>query len=192
LPLAFNTTLATIPAGVPYLFAPPGRIAKWQDALAESGRPRIGIAWAGNPMFRNDDTRSVGLAPLLSVLSMPGMDFYGLQKDMREGDRERLAACPNLVHLGDALTDFADTAAVIAGLDLVISSDTSVAHLAAALGKPTWILLQRVADWRWLTDREDSPWYPTARLFRQREAGDWVSVVARVKDELDQYAWSPI
>ncbi|HLH97399.1 MAG TPA: tetratricopeptide repeat protein [Xanthobacteraceae bacterium] len=192
LPLAFKTTVVTIPATVPYLSVPDQRVTRWNGALAETGRLRVGVVWAGNPMFKNDQTRSVGLGPLLPLLSLPAIDFYSLQKDMRSGDRERLAACAGVMHLGDALADFADTAAVIGALDLVISSDTSVAHLAGALGKPTWILLQHVADWRWLIGREDSPWYPSARLFRQPKDGDWESVVRRVKNELDQYTREPM
>jgi tetratricopeptide (TPR) repeat protein len=187
LPLAFRTTFETIPAEVPYLSAPQTRMMKWRQALAPRSRPRVGVVWAGNPMFRNDQTRSVGLSAFLPLLSTAGIDFYSMQKDLREGDRERLATCPGLVHLGDQLADFADTAAVIESLDLVISSDTSVAHLAGALGKPTWILLQRIGDWRWLIGREDSPWYPSVRLFRQTEIGRWDSVISRVRDELGRW-----
>jgi tetratricopeptide (TPR) repeat protein len=192
LPLAFKTTAITVPATVPYLSAPQERIEKWQGALAHTGRPRVGIVWAGNPAFTYDQTRSVGLTPLLPLLATPGIDFYSLQKDLRNGDRQRLASFPSVMHLGDSLADFADTAAVIAALDVVISSDTAIAHLAGALGKPTWILLQHVADWRWLTDREDSPWYPRARLIRQPQAGDWDSVINRVKNGLDQYSLPPM
>jgi ADP-heptose:LPS heptosyltransferase len=118
------------------------------------------------------------------LLSLAGIEFLSLQKDLRDGDRDILRSNPHVMHLGDAMEDFSDTAAVISLVDLVITSDTSVAHLAGALGKPVWVLLQYVADWRWLLDRSDSPWYPTARLFRQPEIDDWESVIRRVKDEL--------
>jgi ADP-heptose:LPS heptosyltransferase len=121
------------------------------------------------------------------LLSAEGVEFLSLQKDLRPGDREALQAHPQLTHLGDAIEDFDDTAAIISLLDLVIGSDTSVVHLAGALGKPIWILLQYAADWRWLTGRSDSPWYPTARLFRQPQRGDWSSVIEIVKAELARY-----
>jgi tetratricopeptide (TPR) repeat protein len=186
-PLALNTIMTTIPATVPYLSVPQEQVAKWRPALPSTSRRRVGFAWAGNPMFKGDQTRSVGLAPFLPLLTTAGIDFVSLQKDLRDGDRELLATCPGVTHLGDAIADFADTAAIMASLDLVISTDTSVAHLAGALGKPVWILLQHVADWRWLLDRTDSPWYPTARLFRQPEDGDWDSVVRRMRDELQAF-----
>jgi tetratricopeptide (TPR) repeat protein len=184
LPLAFGTRLETIPPAVPYLSAAEERAAKWQARLTGSG-PRIGIAWAGNPGFRGDATRSIGLARLAPLLATPGVAFFGLQKDLRAGDRDFLQSQPALVHLGDAIEDFEDTAAIVSLLDLVISSDTSIVHLAGALSKPVWILLQCAADWRWLTDRADNPWYPTARLFRQPAVDDWESVVQQVGGELE-------
>ena len=129
---------------------------------------KVGIDWAGNPTFRHDRARSIGLARMLPLLAQSGVQFFSLQKDLREGDAEILRSRPGLdERSAPRLESFADTAAIISQLDLVISSDTSVVHLAGALGKPVWILLQRVPDWRWLLDRDDSPWYPTARLFRQ-------------------------
>jgi tetratricopeptide (TPR) repeat protein len=184
LPLAFKTRLATIPATVPYLSASEDRVSKWKQRLPESGARRIGIAWAGNPNFKGDQTRSIGLAGLSPLLSLAGLELVALQRDLRDGDRDILQSHPRVTHLGDALEDFGDTAAVVSAVDLVVSSDTAVAHLAGALGKPVWVLLQHVADWRWLLDRQDSPWYPTARLFRQPKIGDWESVVRQVRDEL--------
>jgi tetratricopeptide (TPR) repeat protein len=184
LPLAFETRPETIPATVPYLSASEDRVRKWRQRLPQTEARRIGIAWAGNPNFKGDQTRSLGLARLAPLLSVPGATFFGLQRDLRDGDREILGNNSQITHLGDAIEDFDDTAAIMACLDLVISSDTSVAHLAGALGKPVWVLLQYAADWRWLRDRPDSPWYPTARLFRQPELGDWESVVGQVKDAL--------
>ncbi len=184
LPLAFKTRLGTIPAAIPYLSAPDERVAKWRQRLAERRGRRIGIAWAGNPNFKGDQTRSPGLARILPLLAPDGVELLALQKDLREGDREILQGHRQVLTLGDAIEDFADTAAIMSLVDLVISSDTSVAHLAGALGKPVWVLLQHVADWRWLLGRTDSPWYPTARLFRQPKNGDWESVIRQVTDAL--------
>ena len=184
LPLAFKTRLDTIPTAIPYLSAPEDRIIKWKQRLPQSGMRRIGIAWAGNPNFKGDQTRSIGLARFSPLLSLPGIAFLSLQKDLRDGDRDILRNNSHVIHLGDAIADFGDTAAIMSLLDLVITSDTSVAHLAGALGKPVWVLLQYVADWRWLLDRSDSPWYPAARLFRQPEIDDWESVIGQVKDAL--------
>jgi len=127
---------------------------------------KVGIAWAGNPNFGKDSNRSILLKNILLVLPVMGPTFYSIQKDLRDGDREILNANSQLVHLGDAIDDCQDTAAIMMSLDLVLSSDTSVVNLAGALGVPTWVLLSRNPDWRWLLDRSDSPWYPTARLFR--------------------------
>jgi tetratricopeptide (TPR) repeat protein len=184
LPLAFKTRLETIPAAIPYLSAPEDRLIEWRRRLPETGMRRIGIAWAGNPAFKGDQTRSIGLACFSPLLSVAGIEFLGLQRDLRDGDREILRNNSRVKHVGDAIEDFADTAAIMSSLDLVISSDTSVAHLAGALGRPVWVLLQYAADWRWLLDRSDSPWYPTARLFRQPAIDDWESVIRQVKDEL--------
>ena len=180
MPHAFGTTLATIPAAVPYLSAAPGRIAAWRDRLAAVPAPRIGLAWAGNPQHTNDAHRSIALSALLPALADAPASIVTLQKELRPGDAELLAQHPGITQLGDELITFDDTAAAIAALDLVITVDTSIAHLAGALGKPVWILLPFVPDWRWLLDRDDSPWYPTARLFRQSRRGDWADVIARV------------
>ena len=188
LPLAFKTRLDTIPATVPYVSASEDRIVKWKQRLPPSGKRRIGIAWAGNPAFSGDRTRSIGLPRFSPLLSVAGVELYSIQRDLRDGDRDILRSHPDVVQLGDAIEDFDDTAAIISLLDLVISSDTSVVHLAGAMGKPVWILLQYAADWRWLLGRDDSPWYPTARLFRQPAIDDWEGVVARVMQEL--LAWA--
>jgi tetratricopeptide (TPR) repeat protein len=187
LPLAFATTLETMPAAVPYLGAPADRVAAWQTRLPsrEPGKPRIGLAWAGNPRHKNDRNRSLTLCALAPVLAMPGIAFVSLQKEPREADRPTLDHSPNLLDITAELRDFADTAAVISLLDLVITADTAIAHLAGALGKPVWIFLPVQVDWRWLLDREDSPWYPTARLFRQTRIGEWDSVIARVRQKLE-------
>ena len=184
LPLAFKTRLDTIPSATPYLSVAEERLAKWRARLPQSSKRRVGVVWAGSQKFRGDQTRSIGLARLAALLAAPGIEFFGLQKDLRPGDRESMQAYPQLTHLGDAIEDFDDTAAIISLLDLVISSDTSVVHLVGALGKPIWILLQYAPDWRWLQARSDNPWYPTARLFRQPTPGDWSSVIEAVKAEL--------
>ncbi|HVY57720.1 MAG TPA: tetratricopeptide repeat protein [Xanthobacteraceae bacterium] len=188
LPRVLATELHGIPASVPYLSAPPARIAQWRARLPETSRPRVGLVWTGNPWHADDRNRSLAFAQLAPLLSVAGIEFISLQKDVREPDRAVLASAANVRDLGHALADFADTAAVIASLDLVVCVDTAVAHLAGAMAKPVWILLPFVPDWRWLLDREDSPWYPTARLFRQPGIGDWDSVIARVREELTCWA----
>jgi tetratricopeptide (TPR) repeat protein len=188
LPLAFGTTLATVPAQVPYLQVPVERAADWRDRLPGTGRPRVGLVWSGKPTHKNDHNRSIALHRLAPLLSLSGIDFVSLQREYREADMAALAASRNLRRLDAALADFADTAAVVEAVDLVITVDTAVAHLAGALGKPVWILVSSIQDWRWLLQREDSPWYPTARLFRQPEIGDWDSVIGRLARELAAFA----
>jgi tetratricopeptide (TPR) repeat protein len=186
LPLAFKTRLETIPAEVPYLSAHPDDVEKWRPRLLASSGPRIGLVWAGNPKLANDPQRSLSLQSMLPVVSSPGAQFFSLQKDLRKGDREVLQRNARIHALGPDLGTFADTAAVVSMLDLVISVDTSVAHLAGALGKPVWLLLPFVREWRWLLERDDSPWYPSARLFRQSRDGDWNGVLERVARELSR------
>lgn len=182
LPLAFGTTLDTIPARVPYLHADAARIETWRKRLgpsAKTTRPRIGLVWCGNPQHKNDRNRSVPLSALLPLLEGDAQ-WVSLQQEIPAGDAELLARHTALRHFGPQLKDFGDTAALTALMDLVIAVDTSVAHLAGAMGKPVWILLPFNADWRWLRRRHDSPWYPGARLFRQPAIGDWTSVVNKL------------
>jgi hypothetical protein len=188
LPLAFGTELDTIPADVPYIAAPEERVVKWRDRLGPPTSPRVGIAWAGSPTNRNDRNRSIALRHLLSILALPGVEIVSIQKEIGENDREPLRGNAHITHVGDELADFADTAAVISQLDLVVSVDTAVAHLAGAMARPVWLLVPFAPDFRWLLDREDSPWYPTARLFRQPSIGDWESVLARLRRELVTWA----
>ena len=183
LALAFGTTLATIPAAVPYLRAPPGHVERWRARLGPRSRPRVGLAWSGSTTLRNDRNRSIPLA-LLAPLRLLPIDFFALQKDVRPGDADALRSGPPIAAYGDELADFRDTAALVELMDLVISVDTAVAHLAGAMAKPAWVLLPWSPDWRWLLDRTDSPWYPTARLLRQSQPGDWEGVVARLAREL--------
>jgi hypothetical protein len=188
LPLAFKTELASVPAEIPYLAAPAARVEKWRARIDAFARPRIALAWSGNPAHANDRNRSIPLARLATLWSLAGPSFISVQRDVRDGDAGVLAGAARLVHLGDELSDFADTAAVLALADLVISVDSAVAHLAGAMGRPVWILLPFSPDWRWMLARADSPWYPTARLFRQPAIGDWESVVSRVRDQLARAA----
>jgi hypothetical protein len=190
LPFAFHTTLQTVPADVPYLKADPASVRAWNAQLearwSGAGRlPRIGVVWAGSPGHANDRARSISLDTFRPLLDRRAQ-FINLNRRIMATDADTLDAhsvwCP-----GDLLVDFAQTAALIEKLDLVITVDTSVAHLAGALGKPVWILLGVPTDFRWMLEREDSPWYPTARLFRQTARGDWNELVRRVGAALDDW-----
>jgi tetratricopeptide (TPR) repeat protein len=183
LPLAFRTDLTSIPAAIPYIRSDPARVAAWHARLGASDRPRVGIVWRGSTALKYD-RRSMNLAQMLPLVR-EGVDWISLQKEVSEEDVAVLASRPEIRHFGDELRDFADTAALIELTDLVVTIDTSVANLAGAMGKAVWILLPyNPHDWRWMLDREDSIWYPTARLFRQPTAGDWVGVIDRVKNQL--------
>jgi len=182
LPYCFRTRLESIPNQIPYLVADPGRVASWAQLykeLPQKGK-RVGLVWQGNPNHRNDRNRSLPIAVLGSLLDLPGFQFLGLQKGPTP-----IASPDGVFDLAPLLVDFGETAAAIEGLDLVVSVDTAVAHLAGALGKPVWTLLPYAPDWRWLLHREDSPWYPTMRLFRQPIPGDWNSVIREVRRELN-------
>ena len=184
LPLAFGTTLDSIPRDVPYLRALPERVERWRELLRSHARPWIGLAWSGNPAQANDRNRSMPLAAL-APLAKAGGTRFNLQKDVREPDRPALAPLGIVDHAAQ-VADFADTAAMLELMDVVVSVDTSVAHLAGAMARPLVVMLCHNADWRWLTDRNDSPWYPTARLVRQPTPGDWDGVVAQVVRELSR------
>ncbi|MDH5254677.1 MAG: tetratricopeptide repeat-containing glycosyltransferase family protein [Gammaproteobacteria bacterium] len=184
LPLACGTTLETVPATVPYLAPPERERALWRQRLGERTRRRVGLAWAGSQgNTAAMRLRCIPLGLLLDRLD-PGVEWHSLQKEYRSGDLELLAADGRIRDHAKALTDFTATAGLIDQLDLVITVDTAVAHLAGAMAKPVWLLLQFAADYRWLQDREDSPWYPTMRLFRQPASGDWGSVLGAVADAL--------
>ena len=187
LPLAFNTRLETIPAQTSYLPPPrEERLQAWETRLLKLAgardRLRVGLVWSGSRTHRNDHNRSTSLRALSRILDVDA-DFVSLQKDVRDGDRPDLERS-NIIDWTAELTDFADTAALMKCLDLVVTVDTSVAHLAGAQGCPTWILLPWTPDYRWLLERDDSPWYPTVRLFRQDETRDYASVLDRVRGEL--------
>jgi tetratricopeptide (TPR) repeat protein len=191
LPLAFGTRLETIPSTTLYLRASPQALVNWDARLASrKHRARIGLAWSGNPGHLKDHNRSIRLSSLVSLLDI-NATFVSLQQDVRPEDATVLGNQSDLLHFGNELETFADTAALISTLDLVISVDTSVAHLAGALAKPVWVMLPFIADWRWLLDREDSPWYPTVRLFRQDETRAWDSVIARVRTALHDFLRCP-
>jgi tetratricopeptide (TPR) repeat protein len=180
LPYAFGTDLASIPVENAYLRADPVREARWASRVGPNGNLKIGLVWAGNPSHPRDRHRSMPLATLAPLGKLGGAQFFALQKGPREDEAKTSPPGLSLVNLGPELVDFRDTAAVISQLDLVLCVDTAVAHLAGALGKPVWLMLPKAADWRWLKEREDSPWYPTMRLFRQRDHGDWGDVIERV------------
>ena len=183
LPLAFGTDLNTIPAKVPYVHPDPALVQVWKQRL-QGNALRIGLAWAGDPKQVNDLRRSMSLEQLAPLTHLASTTFYSLQMGPPAEQLKQLSSRVRLVDLQDEQKDFADTAAIVANLDLVISVDTAVAHLAGAMGTPVWVLLHKSSDWRWLLDREDSPWYPTARLFRQSTLGNWPEVVGRVHGEL--------
>jgi hypothetical protein len=180
LALAFRTELASIPAPIPYLRVPADRVGLWQRQLGPRTGRRIGIAWSGNAAYSRDDQRSMPLASLQPLLERTENDFHVVQTEIRPADRLVLLRQPHVRDHSERLADFADTAVLLRELDLLIAVDTSVAHLAGALGVPVWLMVPAEADWRWLSGRDDSPWYPTLRLFRQREEGNWAEVVQRV------------
>src|ERR1700694_1305780 len=180
--MTFTARSAARPAEIPYVSADPERIARWRPRLEAFGGPRVGLVWAGNAAHANDRNRSVPLALLRALWGADTARVVSLQRDLRAGDAEMLAAA--VLQPGPELADFDDTAAVLAGCDLLVTVDTSVAHLAGAMGRPVWLLLPFSCDWRWTAASERSPWSPPPRLYRQPQAGDWESVVARVASEL--------
>jgi len=184
LPLALNIKLATIPSASPYLWNDPAKVAAWEDRLGAKAKPRIGLFWSGSGNQRAD-RRSVPLEELVRRLSTR-FQFVSLQRDVSEPEAKLLGARPDVLHFGAELHDFSDTGALCECMDLVITIDTSVAHLSGALGKRTLILLGQNPDWRWLMNREDSPWYPTVSLFRQGASSTWGETLARVFTELEQ------
>jgi hypothetical protein len=183
LPLLCRTSLATIPGGVPYLRADPDAAAAWRARIGASVGRKIGLAWQGNPDYLLDRLRSISPARLRMLDGARDAVFVSLQLP-----RPAVTPPVPLIDPTDELADFADTAALMAALDLIITVDTSVAHLAGALGRPVWLLNRFNTDWRWLMERDDSPWYPTMRIFRQSTPGDWDGVLAAVRAALDDSA----
>ena len=185
LPGVFGTELASIPADIPYLRADSARSDRWAGRLTAAGKLKVGLVWAGNPTHARDRLRSMSLGQLAPLLKIDGARFYSLQKGPAAAQIETLhLSDDDLVNLGPVLDDFSDAAAVLSEMDLVVCVDTAIAHLAGALGKTVWLLVPQFADFRWLEGREDSPWYPTMRLFRQSRRGEWDDVVERVTTAL--------
>ena len=190
LPLMFQTTVDHIPGPSPYLTADPARVAAWgRTPGPRYGARASGLAWTGRPTHPNDMRRSISLERLLPLLDVYDGQFIALQKPIPARDEPIMSRFPGLTDLSGALTDFAETAALITNLDLVITIDSAVGHLAGALGKPAWVLLAKAADWRWMLRRADTPWYPTLRLFRQGTPGAWDAVIAEVTAALRAKAW---
>jgi tetratricopeptide (TPR) repeat protein len=183
LPALFGTQLDSIPAQIPYLQADPARLARARDLLPQDGFFKVGVVWGGSRGHQNDANRSIPAEMLAPLADIPGVRFYALQLGEAASEAARVPAL-ELTDLSQGIGDFSDTAALAAQLDLILTVDTSVAHLCGGLGLPVWVMLPFVPDWRWLLEREDSPWYPTLRLFRQQAPGAWEGVVLRVRDEL--------
>jgi hypothetical protein len=182
LPLAFKTTIETVPHAAQYLNADRARVAERRALLHDVGRPRVGLVWSGNPNNTIDPRRKIRLADLAASLPRE-FQYFSLQKDVRPEDRAALEENA-FIRPFDNTLDFVDTAALCECMDVVVTVDTSVAHLSAALGQRTWILLPFLPDWRWMREREDTPWYPSAKLYRQKVAGEWGEVFARVAADL--------
>lgn len=181
LPRAFGTDLVSIPAAIPYLAPDKGDRNRWRDRLAGEEGLKVGLVWAGNPRHRNDRNRSLPPDALRPLLAVEGVRFFSLQTGDARAELARLPAdrtAGGVTDLVETVRDFADTAAILANLDLLIAVDTAIVHLAGALGVPAWLLLPYAPDWRWLLDRADSPWYPSLRLFRQPRPGDWTTTLA--------------
>ncbi len=183
LPLAFKTNINTIPASVPYLSGNSENITRLKTRLGDKRNLRIGLVWSGSMNHKNDQNRSLLLSTLLQHFPRK-YQYVSLQKEIRDEDIKTLQSRPDILQFNDELNDFSDTAALCMLMDVIISVDTSVAHLAGALGKHVWILLPYIPDWRWLLDRNDSPWYPTAKLYRQEKIGDWAGVLEIIKSDL--------
>lgn len=188
LPTRFATRLETIPGQIPYLTAPTERLDAWRSRLGVSTRRRVGVVWSGNARHANDRNRSLTLAQVRQAAAIAGheVEFFSLQKETRAADEAVMHEWEGLRHFGPQLRDFGDTAALVMLMDLVISVDTSVAHLTGALGRPLSLLLPYAPDWRWLVGRTDSPWYSTAKLYRQHVAGDWSAPLAQAMAEIAQ------
>jgi hypothetical protein len=186
LPLAMKTEPDQVPAQIPYLSADDAHLAKWSVRLGGLAKPRVAIAWSGNPKHDNDRNRSIPFDRFAPLFAVPA-SFVSIQHDVRSEDTATLAGESRVTHIAGELDDFSDTAAVLALCDLVIAVDTAAAHLAGAMGRPVWVLVPFAPDWRWTLDGETTPWYPTARLFRQTSLDDWDSVIARVAAELARF-----
>lgn len=185
LPMAMGLKLTDLPGTIPYLSTDPERLAVWRKRLAKVEGLKVALVWAGRPTHLNDANRSMTLAHL-APLAQDGVTFLSIQKGPREGEALQPPPGMKVISLSDQIKDFDDTAAILSIADLLISVDSSPVHLAGALGRPAWVMLPKLPDWRWLTGRDDSPWYPTLRLFRQTNWGDWSEVIPRVASALTQ------
>ncbi len=186
LPGFFGTTMNSIPSDVPYIIADPVLVDQWRMRFDHDDGIKIGIVWAGNQTFKNYYNRSCSLLDFAVLGEVPGISFYSLQKGPASAEISNPPDGMKIINLENCLNDFADTAAVMQNLDLVISTDTAVVHLAGAIGKPVWVLLHSAPDWRWFLERKDCPWYPEMRLFRQSQLNNWTNVLEQVKDVLIQ------
>lgn len=183
LPMVLGLQIADLPGPIPYLTPEPGRLVKWRKKLRHLPRPLVALVWAGRPTHHNDANRSMSLADF-APLALPGISFVALQKGPKADEAKSPPAGMSLTALSDGIRDFEDTAAILSVADLLISVDSSPVHLAGALGRPAWVLLPFVPDWRWLLDRTDTPWYPSLTLFRQTTRGDWPGVMAKAGQAL--------
>jgi tetratricopeptide (TPR) repeat protein len=188
LPMAMGLKLSDLPGTIPYLSADPDRLKTWKTRLADLPRPLVSLCWAGRPEHFNDAARSLNLVQL-APLAASGATFISVQKGPRAVQAQTPPSGMKVIDFGDDQADFDDTAAILMASDLLISIDSSPAHLAGALGRPVWLLLSRVPDWRWLLERNDSPWYPAHRLFRQRAPNDWQPVIEAIAEALK--SWRP-
>jgi hypothetical protein len=189
LPLAFKTELNSIPVVPQGITSDTVKVAQWRSKLGLKTKPRVGLVWSGSTGHANDHNRSLTLSQILPYLPSH-IGYVCLQKEVRDVDRNLLAQHSEIKYFGDEIEDFTDTAALIESMDLVISVDTSVAHLAGTLGKPTWVLLPFSPDWRWLLDRDDSPWYPTVKLYRQEKINQWTGTMEKLQIALEAMDFS--
>jgi hypothetical protein len=183
--MAFATTVETIPQKIPYIKPDPALVEIWRGKVAGNGKLKVGLVWAGSPGHKNDAKRSMSLGQLAPLARIERATYFSLQKGPPASQLANPPEGLQLIDLTQDFIDFADTAAMIAHLDLVIAVDTAVAHLAGAMGKAVWVMIPFNPDWRWMLDREDTPWYPTMRLFRQKVRGEWGEVVERVAGALN-------
>jgi hypothetical protein len=186
LPMAMGLKLSDLPGKIPYFSADPERVKYWREQLSSYERPLVAVVWAGRPTHTNDANRSMTL-DMIAPLAIPGVSLLSIQKGPTEAAALNPPAGMKLATLSPMIANFEDTAAILSEIDLLISVDSSPVHLAGALGKPAWVMLPRLPDWRWLLEREDTPWYPTVRLFRQNTPRDWKEVIERVAKELTAF-----
>ncbi len=188
LPYVFGTEPETVPRTVPYIRPDPDKVARWAERLGVAGGRRVGLFWSGRPTHPNNQRRSAPLQRLRELDAVPGVTLFSLQKEVGRADRAEMAGWRDLRDVSAHFSNFDETAALICNLDLVITVDSAVGHLAGALGRPVWVMLATPSDWRWLLDREDTPWYPTMRLFRQPGVGDWEGLAHQVAGSLAAWA----